>query len=170
MISRHPWTGVLCKVRAPSADHRVLHLPSGQHTVPCASMPLAVITALDPDESGTRVGTVEKVWLSGDVVWATGKITLNPDSPLGERMLTRLPQPVGVRTWGGQTEEQDAKWWHGIDRLLGNEHPPIHVHTDWTLHSVHLIDEAVWPDAFITLDDVAPPDAHADTVHPHTDR
>lgn len=170
MITRHPWTGVLCKVRTPSTDHRVLHLPSGEHTVPTATLPLKLITVDGPDDLPTDVGTVEKVWLDGDVVWASGKITLNPDSPLGERMLTRLPHPVGVRTWGGEADMQDHKWWHSIDRFLGNEHPPVQVHTGWTLHSVYLVDEPAWLDAFITLDDSPTQDTPAAAGFTHTDR
>lgn len=154
-------------VRTPSIDHRVLDLLPGA-AVRHRDLPLSLVSQARPDDLTGIVGTVDKVWVKDDAVWASGTIQLDPNSPLGERMLARTPQPVGVTVESGTIEQRDEKWWHHIDRALGTDHPTMQVHQDWQIAYVALVEQSAWRDAFITIDDdphVAP---SADLTAPGT--
>jgi hypothetical protein len=148
-----PWTGVLGLLDADTGDHRRLTLPPlGVPEHWRYPLPLSARTA-DADLL-TVCGTIWRVWRSGDTLRGCGRVEVDPNTSWGQRLLRGVPQPVGVSLSHIQQHERNAAWWHPLARLVGADKPKTMTFHAWHVRGAVLHDEAAWPDAYITLDDL----------------
>jgi hypothetical protein len=150
MSTAHSWHGVIAKVNAASTDGRVLAFPPD---LPLPHRNLPLLLGVSTSDEDRWCGSITRLWDIGNSIYGSGDVEPDPETWWGRTLLAGDPVPCGVAAHHVDMSvdlDTTGDWWH-----LGHEpqvpHPPVQIITRWSIASVRIQDNAVWPGVFLRL-------------------